>query len=468
MLDQLRKRRDENQIHPHEWRFREKPKKRYSSQSSHSLPNKPSRSIFRDVAIPYSMRKGCDAPPTIQAYPSLGHMASLLLLIECLEKLRRDTEDSTTLKNSCPHDVDIWQFYARLAIKRFKLWISNIESIVRHSAVFNRYGTGSHLHGAFTVNYIPPLDVLLVWFCYLQNSSAYERLLASNDFKLLAQISFPWHVLPTVIDQQTLTFTFSEAAEILWNNCVAVPAQLEECITFDLDRTDLAFTSSDNDLMDMVVQQTNIFQQIHRFHWLRSPAVSGTLQRALKRYVDVTVVGFQSISQTQQIPIVQEENSRDIADLGLDLGQLLALQAHKGYHAAWTSFSQAHNLWEADRPPPPAYRRNITRSINSLNDIHMITQTDVSLEKCFCWICERVKDEIQESVTVPDLLLLDPTSSPDIMDDKRSMTDSSSSNSEGDNDLLLSRKQIKQIKSEIELYKHIEANREKAALSQTK
>lgn len=467
MLNNLKKRSKKNEVHPHEWRLQEKPSKKHRSRSSTDPIVAPSKTVFRDIAIPYSLRKGCDAPPTIQAYPTPGHMASLLLLIECFEKLREDIEHSVMLRSKCSTNTNIWHFYALKAIKRFKLWITKIESVVRHSAVFNRYGTGSHLHGAFTENYMPPLDVLLIWLCYLQNSSAYARLLASNNYTLLAQISFPWHVLPTVIDQETLHYTFNDAAEALWKNLIEVPSKLEDCIDIDLDKADLAFTSSDQDLLDTVVQQTEIFQEIHRHHWLRSPAASNTLRRALSRYAETVVLESNGSDRRQQIPTYEEDESRNVSDLKLDAGQKLALQTHKAYHAAWKTFSQVHSLVEEDRPPPPVYRRSITRSLNSMEDIRETTQTNPKLENCFCWICERVKDEMEGENEMVDFTPLIPVSSPDAIDEKRSLSEASSSSSEDENELLLSRKQIKQIKREVTLYKHLETKREQVVRAQT-
>lgn len=465
MLDRLSKRRQEFGVHPHDWDIRSRPSKRVRSRSSNDFPSVPSPTIFKDVAIPYSLIRNSTAPPTFEQYPAPGHVAAHLLLIECFHKLRHDVEASSTFGNDLqarnresttglpPPKIPAWILYLALAIKRFRLWITRIESVIRHSAVFNRYGTGSHLHGAFTENYLPPIDVLFIWYAYLQCPASYERLIASNDFKLLSQICFPWHIITIAVDQNTLEYSFSLAASTLWMNLVGIPPDLKDCIDHDFDDDAVAFMNASTEMLDMALSQSDLIERLCRYQWLRSPSLHGTIRRAMSRYADqIMYISNRDIERTQQIPIESLE-ARSVEELDLDLPAQLILHTHRAYHSAWQSFAQLNNLKDEDMPPPPSY----DESTQTVNKCEMMKKYSRDSEPCYCWICERIKDESEADAEQTSIVLvpLSQVSSPD--DDKRTLDSSSSSDSE---DSLptsdLTRKQIKAIKTDVALFRHIE------------
>ncbi|KAK5946146.1 hypothetical protein PMZ80_000286 [Knufia obscura] len=471
MLGRLAKRRQEYELHPHDWDFRDptprRSQARFHSRSSDDFPTVPAPLIFRDVAIPYSLAHSSTAPPTFRQYPAPGHVASHLLLIECFYTFKADIEQNATLEDAfnALHGTQLrqnsgtWPQYLLVAIKRFKLWITKIEAIIRHSAVFNRFGTGSHLHGAFNENYLPPLDVLFIWYCYLQSPASYERLIASNDFRLLGTICFPWHVFPTAIDQATLDYKPSPAAKTLWEKLVGVPFDLEACLGVELESGTTAFTTHEADILELAVVQTELLERCHRHRWLRSPALHGTIARAMQRYSDAVLsTQPQTPWRTQQIPMVGDSETRSTHSLQLDLVAQLVLNTHRAYHGAWTAFARTYNIRDEDRPPPPSYEESHGKSVDKGDDL----QISVSHDKCYCWICERIKDELEEKVVSPRMTALRQTPSQDDTDLKQSETfsDSSSDTDEPAPHLGLSRKQIKRIKAEIRIYRNAEVLRE--------
>lgn len=496
MLDTISKRhsRKRSDIHPHDWILREQSSKSKRFRSSNDLPVVPSPSVFCDVAIPYSLIRNNNAPPTFEQYPAPGHVASHLLLIECFQHLRFEVESSEQLtaafKSQYPSgqfgssitSERLWTCYLTLAITRFKLWITKIESILRHSAIFNRYGTGSHLHGAFTENYLPPIDVLLIWYCYLQTPTAYERLLASNDFTLLSQICFPWHLFPGCIDQNTLEYRFSKAAQTLWRKMVGLPIDLEDCIGEDLANDNTAFTSHDSEILDLALRQTALVEDFCEYHWLRSPSLLHTIQRALSQYANVMVVGqLPNTPRTQQVPVITHEPMRTTDELDLNLPAQLILNTHRAFHSAWQAFAQLYNIQTDERPPPPSYDEAKKQPLTPVSSNEKDQIDDISsskydpmkqkpdLNSCYCWVCERIKDDVS-GLTIPDIpsmAPLSPVSSPEDVephdDEKRHIGITSESLSDGGIDsrtpsfkLDLTRKQIKAIITEVSLYRRVE------------
>lgn len=150
-------RRKEARLHPHHWVIPEPEpttrRRRYRSSSSSYDVAAPNPSIFRDVMIPYPLSRHVSILPTVKEYPAAGHVASHLLLIECFDRLRCDVETSSLAHRSSPGSFvsgpggsdtlqSPWFLFLSLAIKRFRLWVARADSIIRHSAVFNKYGTG--------------------------------------------------------------------------------------------------------------------------------------------------------------------------------------------------------------------------------------------------------------------------------------------------------------------------------------
>lgn len=466
MLDRLSKRRQGSEVHPHDWDIRQSSLKRLRSRSSNDSPSVPSPLIFKDVAIPYSLTGNSTAPPTFEQYPAPGHVAAHLLLVECFHKLKSEVESSPVLDLDLqarnrrlnirvpPSKSSAWTSYLNLAIQRFRLWITKVESVIRHSAVFNRYGTGSHLHGAFTENYLPPLDVLFVWYSYLQCPASYERLLASNDFKLLSQICFPWHILPTAIDQNTLEYNFPPAAQTLWNNLVDIPLELKDCIHEAFDTESVAFMSAPAELPDITLRQSELIEEFYQYQWLRSPSLRGTIERAISRYTNRIVnVPISDVRNTQQIPMDTLE-PRSTQDLGLDLPAQLILHTHRAYHSAWQIFAQLNNLKNDEAVPPPSYNESNGRAPSYRSTVEKKELLDSSA--CYCWICERIKDEsgIYEETTMV-LSPLSQVSSPE--DEKRTIGSESSSESEDPFPASdLTQKQIKAIKADVAIFRHVE------------
>lgn len=470
MLDTVRNRyrSKETDIHPHSWILPDvsKPSRRLRTRSNNSLPAVPSNSIYRDVAIPYSLTRNSTAPPTFEQYPSPGHVAAHLLLLECVHELRLKLEGRSDDEVVEVDPGSQWITYLQTAIVRFKLWITRIESVLRHSATFNRYGTGSHLHGAFTVNYLPPLDVLIVWYCYLQSPTAYERLIASNEFRLLSQICFPWHTLTRAIDSNTLEYKVSSAAKTLWGNLVNVPFDQANFSSTNADCEGLAFTSGLSELLELVVRQTELMESMCDHQWLRSPALEGTIRRGISRYTaQMNSLQIQSIENTQQIP-VNGLDKNNIGSLDLDIVCQLVLNTHRGFHSAWKCFTQRYNLDDEDPTPPPSYdeAQKLCGFIHSNQDKQVLEEVSQSpaIENCYCWICERIKDESDAPNPIQILSPLTQVSSPEEVDEKRSIkSDSSDESDETGCGPDLSREQIKNIKRDIKLFRHVEALRQK-------
>lgn len=466
MLDRLSRQQQETGTHPHDWKVPNLSSRRTRSRSSSDYPLVPSRSIFRDVAIPYSLTSNSTAPPTLGQYPAPGHVAAHLLVLECFDKLKQEVESSSELSASFQArnqrlrgrrqtlKISTWTLYLELAIERFALWITRVESVIRHAAVFNRYGTGSHLHGAFTEHYLPPIDVLLIWYSYLQSPTAYERLIASNEFRLLSQICFPWHIIPTSINQHTLEYNFSHAAGTLWTNLVDIPPDILNCVDLEFERDEVAFMSASAEMLDIALRQSDFIESVAHYKWLRSPSLSSTIQRAMSRYVDqVVYTPHRNIERTQQIPTDPLE-AQSLRELHFDLPSQLILNTHRAYHSAWQVFMQLNNLRDEETPPPPP----------SYDESHQNAALCQSGEKqsrdsaaCYCWICERVKDELEMGGEATSMMLtpLRRVSSPE--DEKATITSDSSSESEDSTvPLDLTKKQIKTIKADVAMYRHIE------------
>ncbi|KAJ2985486.1 hypothetical protein NUW58_g5505 [Xylaria curta] len=217
----------------------------------------------------------------------------------------------------------VWPLYLKLAASRFLSWIAAVEDFDRTNAP----------NGLF---HLPPIDVLMVWHALLLNPKWF-RSFEQRELKYLSTISFPWEQIHAAIDADSSKWSFKQSeADQAWfrDNCGLHPNFLEyltkeqksehvsQYLTnygksldsdggheLDLESvSELSSSDSDSDpdppelkfldvcriaaggddtienLVDAVKRQSAFVDKMDKQLWIRSPAVEGTLSRAIIRY----------------------------------------------------------------------------------------------------------------------------------------------------------------------------------------
>lgn len=209
----------------------------------------------------------------------------------------RKLKDSTLWKR---REVK-WQRYVEFAVVRFLKWQRQLP----------------HLE-------IPPLDILMVWHSFLLNPRLFRNFFRGRS---LSARSLPWEQIHLAINRSDWSFTLPREAGARFERGTSLPSDLFKAFSNDyaipqhsldqlahlslddsesIDRSSLVqskpraasnnwadfhlrtFHEVDRDLAiqlrDAVVRQMSFITKMNAHLWIRSPALEGTLRRAITRY----------------------------------------------------------------------------------------------------------------------------------------------------------------------------------------
>ncbi|OCT51966.1 hypothetical protein CLCR_08378 [Cladophialophora carrionii] len=465
-------RRSEPDLDPHLWELSHSPNWTTSASSKHPKTVIPDPSIFRDSITP-SLENAEQG--SVRGYPTPGHLAANLVLIECFLKFKDavttthklDILDVPTYSNAqAPEKSEPepdgaqasqrWNTLVRLAVSRFQVWFENIESLLRHAAAYHRYGANSSAHhAAITADYLPPLDVLMVWYAYMNHPSSYrDDNLAHSSPKLL-EIPMPWQAILAVIDVDTCTYRPPAAAQKLFTTTTTQSpdilvylrdpppySNLDPHMVFSID-----LASAVHDLLD----GANFMPQMHALLWLRSPSLEGTLARALARYAALP----EATGLRASIWFARVE-----ADPALEL----VWRTHMLYPMAFASYSNATFGGDALVVMEGEESRQeqldlISDSTEKLGLTQTWSDDSADSESCYCWTCERIRDEVPNYVYRPPSASTD--TSPNLGTPSSSRNPVFPREPANVNPLLcLTTNQISEIKADVAFHRHVEASRQ--------
>lgn len=221
-----------------------------------------------------------------------------------------------------------WQTYLEFATLRFLAWEKQLK----------QDDVSKTPRGNYSLRQLPPLDVLMVWHSFFLNPRLFYVHCGQN---LIYQIRMPWKSIHNAIDSSDWTYTLDAAAAAKFESDIELPADLFKTFcdwkppkqqwapywvrartepgpartplwkfSFSgagslyawetnsttpearmAERYISMFKSPINpsntlqwELRDAVVRQTSFVDKMNAHLWIRSPAVEGTLRRAIDRY----------------------------------------------------------------------------------------------------------------------------------------------------------------------------------------
>lgn len=201
-----------------------------------------------------------------------------------------------------------WHKYLELAVVRFLRWWK----IARRGIDTTPTNTPT-----ISKERLPPLDVIMVWHAFLLNPRMFKcHYQETRGYRL----HFPWLSIHQAIDNGTWTYQLEVTASRAFKNVTTLEpdlfAQMESWVSLPHSaRTTLTtFTVGTSDepalnvvtkgsgahrllqsaqttdsalalqLKDAIIRQTAFVDKMNALLWIRSPALSGTLRRALSRY----------------------------------------------------------------------------------------------------------------------------------------------------------------------------------------
>ncbi|KAL3475373.1 hypothetical protein BJX99DRAFT_160012 [Aspergillus californicus] len=311
-----------------------------------------------------------------------------------------------------------WPFYLLIASVRFLKWAWTVESMDEQSS------------SSDAAIMLPPIDVLMVWHALLLNPSWFE----SIGFKSLPRYPFPWEQINGAINSERSTWPYNppSASSALFVKTTLLEADLFKYLANDNHTQDFkklmkkhSFNSSSTKpytllsereikqaltslprnlvedetiflqtyrlaidgktsntvrkLIDAVVRQASFVEKMENHLWIRSPAVEGTLTRAIDRYSKFLKL-FRLYPSKMLVPTL------DI-DLVWHTHQCSAFQ----YNEAMMKIAGRlidHNDKLGKNALDPGFERTAA-----------LFRTRFGLEylRCHCWDCEALLSAIQDA-----------------------------------------------------------------------
>ncbi|KAL6915685.1 hypothetical protein FSST1_007180 [Fusarium sambucinum] len=380
---------DQSTIDPHQWKL---PSTYVTSGTGPTTI--PDPKVFANVfSIPTEFEP--DRVEALLAYPDASHAAVHLALLECFRNLRasaraldvsvvqppsyneKSTAGSSAETAPLP-ESQRWDFLIKLAVTRFMAWWDNIDMVLNHASVYSHHA-GSHVALQLTKDYLPPLDILLVWYSLMLNTSAYGAACQSHDGNSarLKNLCFPWPAIRDVIDMDKMEFELPRAAQNLFRNLSSQSCDILTYLDSPPAYTDSGKVLFKTDLFSEVKKHNSFINESHQRLWIRSPALHGSLGRAGGEYLDFHL----------REPNAVEE---DVLE-SLSFGVKLFWKTHRLFPRQYQAFLVEIKKNKAEP--------------NSKDDLKIVLDgEDEPLEPsqyCCCWICERIRDDIPEFFHAP-------------------------------------------------------------------
>jgi len=373
---------------PHSWHFPNK----YSISSSTSratvIPNPVDlRNAFVPDATTHAPHK------TALIYPDSSHAAVHLCLLECFRNLRTKaikldiqsykppayaqdaSPDESFAEESLPESLH-WDLLVQLAVTRFTTWWKNLPQVFDHAIAYGQRGGAIRDEIQLPVNYLPPLDVLLVWYSLILDEQEYSRVSHQACDTRLSMLCFPWPAIRDAIDRDTMTFELPRPAEILFST---ISEQAPDILTY-LDAPPAYAESNESpfaiDLVLQVHQQEAFIDASHQALWIRSPTLTGSLQRAALDYVGALTSGRLGSLTQDEIPF----------------GIHLIWRTHRLFPAQYLNHCSNAGFDTADS----ASDLKVIHSSETAQSSSSFRSDSSGCQICICWICESIRDNKPE------------------------------------------------------------------------
>ena len=306
------------QTDPHDWKL---PRHFPPAINIEDQPKIPDPAIFNDLLI--SQQGQVDSDPTV------SELAVHLCLLECFFKFKQSVLRSDHLDEvlhippppeysddekgkqeglSASNDATWrrsrkWDIVLQLAVSRFQAWWQKIEGIMTHAAAYSRFRPRA---GRIQLDkdYLPPLDVLMVWHSYVLGMTFSVN--PNESDRKLKVMDFPFRAIYDAVDREKFSYHLTKPAQNIFLVHLGQSADLLTDFSmppaYSADSTALpSYTEQPTyrptfDFTGAINTYEGLIDQAHSLLWIRSPALQGSLKRALQGYQNCGVASFEDLS----------------------------------------------------------------------------------------------------------------------------------------------------------------------------
>ena len=370
-------------IDPHEWRL---PSSYSVSRQSGRQTIIPNPRILSNAFIPNDPTLGTNEAALM--YPDMSHCAVHLALIECFRKLRLSAsgldvevqplpvyeEKTVSARDLGPKrlpESERWDMLIRLSITRFTAWWMNIDQVFSHATAYTNHG-GDKSVVQLTKDYLPPLDVLLIWYSFMLDHEHYITGCRDREIPKLLELCFPWPAIRDTIDTETMTFKLPRAAENLFSTLSSQSADILTYLEQPPAYLEATMQPLQVDLFSKVKDQEAFLDEAHELLWIRAPALKGSLERSSVDYLEFQI----------------QTKPDDIQPGILPFGIGLLLRTHKLFPIQYELFCRGIGAG------PTACSTIDSKALlsNQITESSEEEQHTPSTSECCCWTCESIRD----------------------------------------------------------------------------
>ena len=246
----------------------------------------------------------------------------------------------------------------------------SIDQVFHHANAYVNYG-GDKSVVQLTKDYLPPLDVLLIWYVFMIDQDEYASACNDRDMPKLLELCFPWPAIRDAIHLDDMTFHLPRAAGNLFSTLSSQSADIFEYLNAPPAYTPATGLPLQTRLFEAVKKHEAFFDPAHELLWIRAPSLKGSLERGCVYYLEFQL----------------NNTSIDIEEPAVSFGTDLIWRTHKLFPIQYQLFREGITgvSPQLDTKTPKVEQISTTSSDDELE--HSATE-------CCCWTCERIRDDM--------------------------------------------------------------------------
>ncbi|KAG5800090.1 hypothetical protein H9Q69_000933 [Fusarium xylarioides] len=225
---------------------------------------------------------------------NLGEPTKKIYRRKYIKGLKKHVNEEVTLRNpswEAKRDKK-WTWYLAEAAQRFLVWAANFNACL--TSTMGKEGVNDMKTGISMTDssWLPPVDILMIWHAFLLNPSDYLDYCRNQNWDYLPRVNFPWKLIHDSITSQGpirdawavtgKTWEVPEGKAVIPGTLLKSIIQQGNMKTHDIGKPYASrFIGK---LVDNVERQRVFVEKMNAHLWIRSPALQGTLRRAVERY----------------------------------------------------------------------------------------------------------------------------------------------------------------------------------------
>ncbi|KAF7592077.1 hypothetical protein BBP40_000743 [Aspergillus hancockii] len=313
-----------------------------------------------------------------------------------------------------------WPHFLELSVGRFIQWVQTADRLSFSS---------ESAENSLRLGLLPPLDVLMVWHAFLLNPTDFDFYCVKHGLERMRKTPLPWLQIHKAINPRDCTYNLPKPhSDWLEQKAQLKPDLFDALVETGklnthakhilsrsgtstrrdipfgtlgnlLSHSEIAFAKSvqtsmtsaykNKDLIANVERQTSFIDKMNAQLWIRSPAVEGTIRRAIGRYEKFLEL-FRDYPNTTLVPT-----------LDVDLAWHTHLCNPEQYRVGLVQ--RAGRVVNHDDKLGKSYLNRRFDKTHELFRVVFGQQYNI----CLCWDCEAILSAMEDFATSDDIDILD-------------------------------------------------------------